>query len=326
MKTVLHLVSDKNIGGVRRGIETMINSDLSNSYRFLTNYESDTLPQHIDILIFHDPIGSSSLLRLLKLKLKYPKAKFIIHEHHYSEYYQFFNPFPNSSRFFSIARLCFSLANIVVANSQANANWMFNNKLVSKSKVFVIPSYNSSIQDFLALPSTPPPSSLTFGFYGRTSTQKGVDILLEAIKLNNDSNIKFNIQIMDSSPEAAALRSLIKHEGRVNVFSNINVFDFVSNCDVIIIPSRWEPFGQVCLEAKAAAKPVIVSAVDGLIEQVADKSCGILVPVNDPKRLSQAIHSVSSMPPLFLHRWGLNGRASVCDSLSDFLCLWSNLL
>ena len=35
------------------------------------------------------------------------------------------------------------------------------------------------------------------------------------------------------------------------------------------MPSRWEPFGLSCLEAQAAGRPVLVSDVDGLPEQVA---------------------------------------------------------
>ena len=92
---------------------------------------------------------------------------------------------------------------------------------------------------------------------------------------------------------------------------------FLANCDVIIIPSRWEPWGLVCLEAKAAGKPIVMFAVDGLKEQVRD--CGLLVTPNDSTKLAEAITSLPEQP---LIKWGKVARQSVINSWDEFLNNW----
>ena len=77
----------------------------------------------------------------------------------------------------------------------------------------------------------------------------------------------------------------------------------------------------MCLEAKAAGKPVVVFAVDGLKEQVQD--CGLLVTPNDSNKLAEAIASLAEKP---LNQWGEVGRQSVIHCWDDFLNSWSAFL
>ena len=69
----------------------------------------------------------------------------------------------------------------------------------------------------------------------------------------------------------------------------------------MVIPSRLEPWGIVCVEAKAAAKPVLATAVDGLSEQV--QSCGMLVSSSDPAVLAPAITQFVNTSPQQLQTW-----------------------
>ncbi len=78
------------------------------------------------------------------------------------------------------------------------------------------------------------------------------------------------VQYAELQELAAGLNNL-QFVGKVT-----DVPSFLAECDAVVIPSRWEPWGTVCVEAKAAGKPVIVSNIDGLTEQV--QNCGILVP------------------------------------------------
>lgn len=50
-------------------------------------------------------------------------------------------------------------------------------------------------------------------------------------------------------------------------------------CDAMVVPSLWEGFGLVAVEAMASGCPVVASNVDGLKDVVSD--AGLLVPVND---------------------------------------------
>jgi len=92
----------------------------------------------------------------------------------------------------------------------------------------------------------------------------------------------------------------------------------------VVIPSRWEPWGNVCLEAKAAGKPVIVTAVDGLVEQVTD--CGLVVAAENPEALAQAITQVSSLDDAQIASWGRKGREAVRFSGDQYITAWGDLL
>ncbi len=59
--------------------------------------------------------------------------------------------------------------------------------------------------------------------------------------------------------------------------------------DVVVMPSRWEGFGLVAIEAMRAGKPVVASAVGGLIEIVVDGVTGRLVPAGDAGALGAAL-------------------------------------
>jgi glycosyltransferase involved in cell wall biosynthesis len=62
--------------------------------------------------------------------------------------------------------------------------------------------------------------------------------------------------------------------------------------DVVVLCSDREPFGKVLLEAMAAAKPVIGTAVDGIPEVIADGQTGILVPPGDCFALTGAMEEL----------------------------------
>src|SRR6185295_10481145 len=62
--------------------------------------------------------------------------------------------------------------------------------------------------------------------------------------------------------------------------------------DVCVLPSRWEPFGTVMLEAWAAGTPLIAAASQGPSALIDDGGNGLLVPVDDAPALVAAIRRV----------------------------------
>ena len=59
--------------------------------------------------------------------------------------------------------------------------------------------------------------------------------------------------------------------------------------DVVVVPSHWEGFGLIAAEAMAAGKPVIAANASSLPEIVRHEKDGLLVPMQDPERLAEAI-------------------------------------
>jgi len=65
--------------------------------------------------------------------------------------------------------------------------------------------------------------------------------------------------------------------------------------DVMVMPSRRDPFPLAVLEALSAGVPVVGSAVDGITEQLAS-GAGVLVPPEDPDALATAVHELLDDP------------------------------
>ena len=70
----------------------------------------------------------------------------------------------------------------------------------------------------------------------------------------------------------------------------------VAGACLALVPSRYEPFGLVALEAMAAGTPVVASATGGLRDVVADDVTGRVVPPGDPGALAEAIDALLADP------------------------------
>jgi glycosyltransferase involved in cell wall biosynthesis len=69
---------------------------------------------------------------------------------------------------------------------------------------------------------------------------------------------------------------------------------YYAAADVCVIPSHYEPFGLVALEAMACCTPVVASDVGGLKFSVVSEETGLLVPPQDVVAFSQAINRILS--------------------------------
>jgi len=69
-------------------------------------------------------------------------------------------------------------------------------------------------------------------------------------------------------------------------------------CDICVLPSRYEPFGTVIIEAWAAGKPLVSTAADGARQYVRDGQDGLLCPIDDPKALSACLSRLLVEPAL----------------------------
>jgi len=65
-----------------------------------------------------------------------------------------------------------------------------------------------------------------------------------------------------------------------------------------VVPSQYESFGMVALEAMACGKPVVASQIGGLAYLVQDGETGFSVPVDDPVELANRLTSLLQDPDL----------------------------
>ncbi len=71
---------------------------------------------------------------------------------------------------------------------------------------------------------------------------------------------------------------------------------YYAAADVCVVPSHYEPFGLVAIEAMASRTPVVASAVGGLQYTIIPNETGLLTPVKDEAAIAQALHRIISDP------------------------------
>jgi glycosyltransferase involved in cell wall biosynthesis len=127
--------------------------------------------------------------------------------------------------------------------------------------------------------------------------RKGLDVLLEALALLAGRGTQPTLWIAGEGEERAALEQLagahVRFLGRRE-----DAGELLAACDALVLPARREGLGVAALQAMAAGRAVIGSAVGGLAEAVVDRECGLLVPAEDPRRLAAAIEELYKDPAL----------------------------
>jgi glycosyltransferase involved in cell wall biosynthesis len=144
-------------------------------------------------------------------------------------------------------------------------------------------------------------------FVGRLDRQKGADILVEAVRgLADHVDVRLVGQAVVGDTQSQAWANLPPHVRCLGWLDRPDVASQMRAADVVVMPSRWEGFGLVAIEAMRAGKAVIASDVGGLPEVVVDGATGRLFPSEDATAL-EAILRECSRPQLA--DWGRAGRA-----------------
>ena len=152
---------------------------------------------------------------------------------------------------------------------------------------------------------------------GRFSKEKGFEYLLKSFKIvsEKDKNVKLVI-IGGKRAYIKIISKAVEHLGlkdRVLLLSDISdneIYSAFKGAEVVVIPSIYEPFGIVALEAMYFGKPVVAFRVGGLKEIIKDGINGVLVKERDIKGLSEAIARVLSDNRV-RKKLGKNGKAIV---------------
>ncbi|MCK5843501.1 MAG: glycosyltransferase family 4 protein [Victivallales bacterium] len=145
---------------------------------------------------------------------------------------------------------------------------------------------------------------------GRLSSEKGHSVLLEAFArfaASNPSGGNARLLIVGDGPEMVNLKQLaakladIEFDESAMEFGKVrfagdcrDIRGFLAASDVFVLPSLYEGFGIVLLEAMAAGVPIIASRTGGVPEIVADGEGGLLVDPGDCDALAAAMLRLDS--------------------------------
>jgi glycogen synthase len=148
-------------------------------------------------------------------------------------------------------------------------------------------------------PSIRPDRDLVF--LGRLVSDKGADLLIEALTKLRDRSLAPSLSIIGSGPEEEALKEQVRRAGleqQVQFLGKRTGKELVHELQrhrVMVIPSRWlEPFGIVALEALACGLVPVVSSGGGLPDAIG--SCGLTFPNGDADALANRLGEILSDP------------------------------
>lgn len=132
------------------------------------------------------------------------------------------------------------------------------------------------------------------GFAGRLVYEKGVQHVIHALPELRHRYPGLRLVIAGDGPYKPELQAEV---ARLRLEPTVHFAGFVGSdlpatfaaSDTVVVPSIYEPFGMVALEAAAAGAPLAVAATGGLAEIVEPGVTGVTFPAQDPEALAHAV-------------------------------------
>ena len=140
------------------------------------------------------------------------------------------------------------------------------------------------------------------GFAGRLVYEKGVQHLVHALPELRDRHPGLRLVVAGDGPYKPELQAEVS---RLRLDRHVHFAGFVGNdlaatfaaSDTVVVPSIYEPFGMVALEAAAAGAPLAVAATGGLAEIVEPGITGLTFPAKNPEALAEAVSTLLADNP-----------------------------
>ncbi|GAC1502200.1 MAG: glycosyltransferase family 1 protein [Chamaesiphon sp.] len=173
------------------------------------------------------------------------------------------------------------------------------------------------------------PESKVVFYVGRFDQRKGIETLVRAV---DRSQLRGNadLQLIIGGGSRPGQSDGIERERIENIVDELGMREFTTfpgrlgdtdlqvyyaAADVCVVPSHYEPFGLVTIEAMASGTPVVGSDVGGLQFTVVPEETGLLCPPKDEVAFAEAIDRILSNPE-WRNQLGKNARKRVEEKFS----------
>lgn len=191
---------------------------------------------------------------------------------------------------------------------QAQLLWLYRAK---RRKITIIPP-GVNLDRFQPLSQKEARACLGFDvdskvllFVGRIEPLKGLDTIIDALKVvsQQEPNLldKLSFAVVGGDPddptdeEMQRLKSLVREKGLENIVTFYGAKEqtqlpiYYTAATAVLMPSDYESFGMVALEAMASGTPVIATQTGGLAFLVRNEETGYLIPVRESVQLADRI-------------------------------------
>ena len=138
-----------------------------------------------------------------------------------------------------------------------------------------------------------PADRINLLFVGRFDPPKGIDWLLKVFEKCERKDI--HLYVIGDNVVSNGMGIEKKNTEKVTFLGWVNHDElpaYYEACDAVIMPSRWEAFGLVAIEAMKYGKPVLASNRGALPELINDNKNGYLFDFNKPNSLTKLLYSL----------------------------------
>jgi len=311
---IIHVITSFGIGGAEKLLVNVMNKQIENNEVFLIYLKNNTdlvLQLNSGIKTEHIPL---SIFSFFELKKKFRQIQpDIIHTHlSHADILGIISSIGNKAKIFctmhniyfkknfidkvlfSIYKFLFKIFSVnVISISKSVEKHVLNTLKLPKERSFLL--YN-------AIPPNPnikidkksKKTNLNLLFVGRLVKQKSIDTLLKAIK--HLKKEKIFLTIVGDGELRPYLENLATELNILNkvafVGKSKNVYQYFYESDIFILPSIWEGFGIVILEAFSSKNTVIATNIEGPSELIKDGENGLLF---EPKNHLQLANHIKNL-------------------------------
>ena len=279
-----------------KGVPTTLRE--GNRYRFFSvaRYVGNYMKRE-NIIFLHSHLFKSDIIAVMVKKFFNKKSFLLSTKHGYQEKYLSNYPSNNGravpNAYYYISRYIARNINEHIAVSSAIANLYFNLKLTPQKIKYIHHGIELSSSG-----ATENPEDLRFGSpqlitVGRIETIKGHRYLLDAMPevIKKFPGVKWVIigegTLKSNLEKKAAEAGMEKQVLFLGFRDDPGIY--ISHSDIIVLPSLFEPFGLVFIEALALKIPVVAFDVPACNEIITHNESGILVPLANSNALAESI-------------------------------------
>jgi glycosyltransferase involved in cell wall biosynthesis len=191
---------------------------------------------------------------------------------------------------------------------------------ISETRITLIPGSGVDTDALQPLPE--PKGPITYGFAGRLLTDKGIRALVAAHDIVRSQGLETDLIIAGNpdpaNPASVSLQEVNEWTRRPGITWLGHVKDISSlwkRCHFAVLPSHREGLPGSLMEAAACERAMIATDAPGCREIVIEDQTGLLVPIEDPQALAQAIVKLATSPELRT-RYAKAARELVITKLS----------
>ena len=209
---------------------------------------------------------------------------------------------------FGVQRVLYRKAAALAGASEDVAEWAARDRKVPRSRVFVWPNaFDPEAIRREAKGVTPPPEPpLRMIALGRLVEQKAYDVMIEALAIADPDLPEWQLEILGVEGSwkggwKARIEEMVARfglAGKVRLIGHTDVpFKLLAGSHLFLHSARWEPFGNVIVEAMALGVPMVVADCPGAPKEILDYGrYGHLVPNEDPRAFAAALVELAGSP------------------------------